>query len=452
MTIFDQTRLSDVDFGLDVAGIRRGIYADKYFENIRHILSGVATDNKTFADFDGNSPRTLPINPSSIAIGDMEVEAQIFNRRRPRALIAGVDVALWILRHATGIWEGDSFVGTWDNLQVRAVYDGVFTSYAGDPMAVQPVMTIRGRYRDFAVLETTLLGILSRASRIATNVYNLIEHTNGKPLLFFPARFDMPAVQSIDGYAYWLAVQRHNVDFDHSLPAFVSTDAQAAWWGGRGGGTVPHAIIATFLADTSAAMNAFAQYMPSSMPRIVLADFNNDTIGDSLATLQVYWKNYLDAVQRNDEDAQARWTLRGVRIDTGGTMIDKALQPDGKTGVNEDLVWAVRHALDNAWQSWHVPAEMEERAKAYCKQIGITVSGGFNRDKIAHFESLGVPVASYGVGSSLFSNESQLGTNTDFTMDVVQVKLQDTWVPIAKEGRQPCDNPDLQDVSLDIFS
>lgn len=452
MTVFDETRLTGVDFGLDIGGIRRGIYADKYFENIRHILSGVATDGKTFGDFGGNSPRELPIDPTNLDVGNIIVEAQIFNRRRPRALVAGVDVALWMLRHATGVWEGDTFIGTWDKLDVTAVYDGVFTSYDGNPMNIQPVIEIRGRYRDFAVLETTLLGVLSRASRVATNVYNLMQHTNDKPLLFFPARFDMPSVQSIDGYAYWLAVQRHNLDFKRQLPAFVSTDAQAAWWGSKGGGTVPHAIIASFLADTSAAMNAFAQYMPTSVPRIVLADFNNDTIGESLATLQVYWQNFAQAVEANDPDAQKRWTLNGVRIDTGGNMIDKALQPNGPTGVNADLVWKVRGALDNAWRGWDVPAHLIEVAQTYCQNIGITVSGGFNQEKISRFERHGVPVSSYGVGSSLFSNESSLGTNTDFTMDVVRVQLADEWVPIAKLGRQPCDNDDLRTVNLADFS
>ena len=38
----------------------------------------------------------------------------------------------------------------------------------------------------------------------------------------------------------------------------VSTDAQASWWGGRGVGTVPHALIAAFGGDTVAAARAFA--------------------------------------------------------------------------------------------------------------------------------------------------------------------------------------------------
>ena len=42
-------------------------------------------------------------------------------------------------------------------------------------MERQPVLKIRGRYRDFALLETAILGVLTRASRIATNVYDVLD-------------------------------------------------------------------------------------------------------------------------------------------------------------------------------------------------------------------------------------------------------------------------------------
>ena len=84
----------------------------------------------------------------------------------------------------------------------------------------------------------------------------------GKPVLFFPARFDLHEVQAADGYAYEIAVDRFNRDFEGKLRPFVSTDAQGDWWGGAGGGTVAHAAIACFLGDTAAAMMAFAEFVP----------------------------------------------------------------------------------------------------------------------------------------------------------------------------------------------
>jgi nicotinic acid phosphoribosyltransferase len=51
----------------------------------------------------------------------------------------------------------------------------------------------------------------------------------------------------------------------------------------------------------------------------------------------------------------------------------------------------------------------------------------------------------YGIGSSLMSNDRR--TNTDFTADVVRIKLADgRWHDMAKVGRAPADNPDLERV------
>jgi nicotinate phosphoribosyltransferase len=72
------------------------------------------------------------------------------------------------------------------------------------------------------------------------------------------------------------------------------------------------------------------------------------------------------------------------------------------------------------------------------------VSGGFNPEKIRRFEKLGVPVDIYAVGSYLFNNNG--ATVTDFTADVVRVKAHDTWIDMAKVGRRPRDNPNLERV------
>ena len=73
------------------------------------------------------------------------------------------------------------------------------------------------------------------------------------------------------------------------------------------------------------------------------------------------------------------------------------------------LVEKVRSALDDAGH----------------EHVRIVVSGGFAADKIARFESEGVPVDAYGVGSSLLRGQN------DFTADVVEVD----GVPRAKVGR-----------------
>lgn len=441
MTIIDHKRLTNAQIRLDLEGLRRGFYTDKYFENVVHVLEGLRASGYVFS---GKDPRPIHKEAQHLQVGDIIVEAQIFNRRAPRALVAGIDVALAMLRYCAGYFEGETFRETYPDLDVRAVEDGVFTYYGGSPADVLTTLEIRGRYRDFAMLETPILGVLTRASRIATNVYDALEVANGKPVLFFPARFDLPEVQAIDGYAYWVAVQRYNRDTGKAMIPHVSTDAQASWWGGRGGGTIPHALIACFLADTAETMLAFARHIPVSVPRIALVDFNNDTVRDSLATLDAYWPYYRAAFEAGDQAEMTRWTLNGVRLDTSGALRDASLGPDDPKGVNPVLVRTVRAALDSAWERWDLPSHLVDTAKAYCRGVQIVVSGGFNRAKIAQFELNKVPVDVYGVGSTFLRNDHD--TNTDFTMDVVRLLIDGEWVDMPKVGREPCDNPDLRQV------
>jgi nicotinate phosphoribosyltransferase len=446
MTLFDQRRLTNDVMKLDFDGLRRGYYSDKYFENIVGVMRGAHAAGYTYA---GTHGRQLPEDLHSLSISDLVVEAQVFMRRSPFALVAGVDASLAMLRHVSGAFEGDRFVETWQSLEVEAVHDGAIALYHGLPDDVRPVIKIRGRYADFAILETPMLGILSRASRVATNVYNVLQVCNGKPILFFPARFDIPEAQAVDGYAYWLAIQRYNSEHDSKLTPAVSTDAQGAWWGGKGGGTVPHALIASFFGDTAEAMVAFARYLPVEVPRIALVDFNNDTVGDSLATAAAFWEHYCAALEANDAEGQRRWRLDGVRLDTSASLRDVSLGPDDPFGVNPKLVRLVRAALDSAWESWNMPQHLVDAAKAFCRNIKIVVTGGFNLERIAQFERENVPVDVYGVGSSLLKNDAV--TNTDFTMDVVRVQVGGIWRDLVKVGRAPNDNADLQPVDLSLL-
>ena len=72
------------------------------------------------------------------------------------------------------------------------------------------------------------------------------------------------------------------------------------------------------------------------------------------------------------------------------------------------------------------------------------MSGGFNPDKIRKFEKLGVPVDIYAVGSYLFNNNSL--TVTDYTADVVRVKVHGEWIDMGKVGRKPGSNENLERV------
>src|SRR5512140_1518334 len=446
MSIFDNKRLTNETFKLDIERMRRGWYSDKYFENINRMLTALSQEGYTYAGQHDNLP--AGISAEGIATGEVEVEMQWFGRRPGRTVVVGVDKALTMLQHCTGYFDGPRFVNTSDRLEVWAVEDGCVVDYDGEPASIQPVLRVCGRYRDFALLETPTLGSLTRSSRVATNVYDTFVAARGKPVLFFPARFDLHEVQAADGYAYNIAVQRFNLDKSKELGSFISTDAQGDWWGGAGGGTVAHAAIASFLGDTAEAMLQFARVLPAVIPRIALVDFNNDSVRDSLYVLETLFGRYRDLMDQRKTDEAAKYKLYGVRLDTSSSIRDVSVPPLGNPeldlGVTPRLVFNVRKAVDGAWEQWHLPRAWQQGAEEYCHNVKIVVSGGFNPDKISRFEHLGVPVDIYAVGSYLFNNNGH--TVTDFTADVVRVKVHGQWVNMAKVGRAPGNNVDLKRV------
>lgn len=293
--------------------------------------------------------------------------------------LGGMDEAIAILKLCSD---------TWSRLRVCALYDG-------DEIAPwETVMTIEGPYESFAQLETVYLGVLARRTRVGTNTRLVVDAARPKTVMFFPARHDHWLVQTGDGYAAHIAGA-----------IGVSTDAQASWWGSSGIGTVPHALIAAYDGDTVKATERFARYVDPSVQIITLVDYDNDCVRTSLAVARALGPR-----------------LWGVRLDTSENIVDRSIIPMmgsfKPTGVNPQLVLNVRRALDDEGFS----------------AIKIVVSGGFTVEKIRMFEELGVPVDSYGVGSSLFSGRF------DFTADIVQVNGR----PESKAGRDWRPNPRLE--------
>ncbi|MCS7301493.1 MAG: hypothetical protein NZ556_08075 [Fimbriimonadales bacterium] len=452
MAVWNRTRVEPSRWQLDWEGLRKGEYSDRYFYNGVRILETLAREGYRFQGYSarlqqmGLSPR-LPE-----AISELRVEMQFFARRQPFTVVAGTDAALAILQQATGYFEQERFVSTAHTLEVEAVHDGYCAPYAGDPQAVVPVLKVRGRYRDFALLETPLLGVLTRMSRLATNTYRILEAARGKPVLFFPARFDLPHTQRYDGYAYYVGVQRYNLDHHSNTPAIVSTPEQTRLWNGVAGGTTAHALIATFLGDTVELMLQFARIMPPEQRRVALVDFDNDCVGTARAVARAFFERYLAAMERGDPETAQRYILHGVRPDTSANLTDASLQsePDAAQlyGVNPRLIFKLREGLDTAWQEWNLPPKWREQAQRYCRAIQIVATGGFNEQRIRQFEEAGAPVDVYGVGSWFLSNSTVDGTNTDFTADVVRVYINGRWVPLAKAGRTAQENPALERITF----
>jgi nicotinate phosphoribosyltransferase len=352
-------RLDPVIFDLPVEKMREGYYTDAYFNHTRAALLE-----------DGRHPRVV---------------MQVFQRKT--AMLGGVDEAIAILKLCSE---------DWDALTVHALFDG-------DRMEPwETAMTIEGDYTLFAHLETVYLGVLTRRSLISTNVAQVIEAANRKPIIFMPARHDHHRVQTGDGYAAYVAGATVGAEIG------VTSDAQASWWGGRGVGTVPHALIAAYGGNTVLAATKFAEWAPDDMNVVVLVDFENDSVRTSLEVARALGPR-----------------LWGVRLDTSGQLVDRSLWGEmgdfDPRGVNERLVHKVRDALD---------ADGFERVR-------IVASGGFTVDKIEQFERLAVPVDAYGIGSSLIRGQN------DFTADIVMTDGR----PAAKVGRRYRPNPRLELVS-----
>ena len=445
MSIFSGERLHKETFRIDSERMRKGWYSDAYFSNTVRILNELSRENYVF---EGRSD-IKDVDCRGVKNGDIRVEMQFFTRRMPYSLVAGVDEALAILQECTGYFdEKGEFVNTYADLEIEAVQDGTFAMYEGDPMNVQPVLKIRGRYRDFAILETPILGVLTETTRIATNVYNTLVATKGKDILFFPARFAHYKLQAMHGYAYSLAVQAYNQKHSKNSRAIVSTDDQGGWWGGKGGGTIAHASIACFLGDTAETMMQFARIMPPDVLRIALIDYHNDCVGEVLTVMREMFGRYLELYKAGDMEQAARYKLHAVRPDTSGNMRDESVEPIGDKrldcGVNPRLIWKIRKAMDSAYKEWALEPKYTEMARKWCEDVKIVATGGFNIQRITSFEQLGVPVDIYGIGSSLLDNSSENGTNNDYTADIVRVEIGGEWRHIAKTGRRACDNPNLE--------
>ena len=336
--------------------MRDGYYTDAYFNHTRDVLLA-----------DDRHPRVV---------------MQVFQRRQ--AVLGGMDEAIAILKLCSA---------DWDELTVHALYDG-------DPVEPwETAMTIEGDYTLFAHLETVYLGVLSRRTLITTNVTRVLEAANRKPIIFMPARHDHHRVQTGDGYAAYVAGQIVGA------PVGVTTDEQASWWGGKGVGTVPHSLIASYGGNTVLAATKFAEWASDDMNITVLVDFENNSVETALEVARALGPK-----------------LWGVRLDTSEMLVDRSLWEElgdfKPSGVNDRLVRKVRDALDDDG----------------FEHVKIVVSGGFTIEKIKEFEEESVPVDAYGVGSSLIR-----GSN-DFTADIVLTDGR----PSAKVGRKYESNARLE--------
>ncbi len=237
-------------------------------------------------------------------------------------------------------------------LNVRAIPEG---SIFGEN---DPVLEIEGKYSEFAVFETAILGFLSQESGVATKAARIKKIAGTKPVLSFGARRMHPAIApaieraayigGCDGFSTVVAGEMMNI---------------------KPSGTMPHSLI-LLAGDTLKAAVSFDETVESAVPRIVLIDTFSDEKFESLRVAEALGKR-----------------LNGIRLDT----------PSSRRGnmrkILEELRW-----------------ELDIRGFSY---VQLFVSGGLNEDSVREIVDI---ADGFGVGTSVSS-----AATIDFSMDIVEI-------------------------------
>jgi nicotinate phosphoribosyltransferase len=274
-------------------------------------------------------------NPEVIA----EVWAKSFPNKYKWAIFTGLGEVIELL--------GDKKIDVW------ALPEGsVF-------LEREPVLTIKGKYMDFASLETPLLGYICQASGISTRAARCKISAKDRTVLSFGARRMHPSVTPvIDRYAYIGGVDG------------VSSVLSAEKLNLSPQGTIPHSVI-LIMGDTVKAGVAYDNAIAEGIPRVILVD----TFGD-------------EKVEAIRLAGKLKDKLNAVRIDT----------PASRRGDLPQIVKETREELDSRGFD----------------NVRIFVSGGLDEYNII---GLNPWVQGYGIGTSL-SNAPTI----NFSLDIVEIE------------------------------
>ena len=280
--------------------------------------------------------RTLDIL-GALELDESEVVAEIFPRKP--GILAGMDEVLNLLKgKGLEIWaldEGETF-------EIK-----------------DTILRIKGKYKDFAIFETTLLGMLASASGWATASNVIKEACGDKFFLCFGARHVHPAVAPVMERAAIVGGA-----------GGVSCILAAKLSGIEPSGTVPHSAM-LITGDTLPVALTYDKISDASHKRIVLVDTHKDDIEEAIRIAKALKGN-----------------LYGIRLDT----------PSERGGVTMGLVKEMRAKLD-----------LEG-----LQDVKIFVSGGLTPDKIKQLIEAGADA--FGVGSFISA-----ASPIDMTMDVKMV-------------------------------
>jgi nicotinate phosphoribosyltransferase len=256
----------------------------------------------------------------------------------PWALYTGVGEAMELMQHL--------------KVKVRAMREGsVFYPF-------EPVMEIEGRYQDFCVYETAILGLICQASGVSTRAARMKKLAGDRLVMSFGARRMHPILAPM--------IERNAYVGGCDGVAVVKSGEVI---GEDPMGTMPHALILC-MGSTVEAIKAYDEVLDPKLKRVALIDTFQDEKFEVLNVAEALGKR-----------------LYAVRFDTPGSRRGNFYR------ILEEARW-----------------ELELRGQGHVKFF---VSGGINEEDIPLLNPV---VHGYGIGTSI-SNAPVV----DFAMDIVEV-------------------------------
>ncbi len=225
--------------------------------------------------------------------------------------------------------------------------------------AKETIVRIKGKYSEFAIYESIILGCLASPSGWATASREVSLACGDKGFICFGTRHVHPSVAPVMERAARIGGA-----------SSLSNILAAKMLGETPTGTLPHAAFLV-AGDTLEVTKVYNDIMPKSFKRIILVDTFKDEVEEALRLAKELGRE-----------------LFGIRLDT----------PSERGGVTEGLVKEMRAKLDINGYDW----------------VKIFVSGGLYPEKIEKLKDAGVD--SFGVGSYISGAPA-----IDMTMDIKEV-------------------------------
>lgn len=223
----------------------------------------------------------------------------------------------------------------------------------------EPVLEIEGKYLDFCIYETALLGLLCQASGIATKSARLKKLAGDRLVVSFGARRIHPLIAPM--------VERNAFIGGCDGVAAVKS---AEIVGEDPMGTMPHSLV-LILRSTLSAVKAFDETIEPKVKRVALIDTFHDEKFEAIEVAESMGEK-----------------LYAIRLDT----------PSSRRGDFKKIIEEIR---------W----ELSIRGKGNLK---IFVSGGIDEEDIINLNDV---VDAYGIGTSI-SNAPVI----DFSLDIVEIE------------------------------